>query len=103
VSVITIFRSRLRPGVENEYLPWAKRMLELVEQAPGFLALKSFEAPDGEQVTLVEFETEAAALAWRHHPEHLEAQTLGREKFYAEYELLTGIPHRAMRFRREPE
>lgn len=101
MAVMTIFRSRLRPGVEADYLPLAKRMVELAERAPGFVALKSFEASDGEHVTLVEFETEAHALAWRHHPEHLEAQTLGREKFYQEYELLTGVPHRHMRFRRE--
>ena len=100
--MITIFRSRLRPGVEGEYLPWAQRMLDLAEKAPGFLGLKSFEASDGEQLTVVEFASEADALAWRQHPDHLEAQNLGREKFYEEYELLTGVPNRVMRFRREP-
>jgi heme-degrading monooxygenase HmoA len=85
--VITIFRSRLRAKYADEYVAWAERIHGLAETMPGFVAIKTFTAPDGERVSLVEFATEAAHEAWRSHPEHREAQRLGRERFYAEYRI----------------
>jgi glutathione S-transferase len=38
-------------------------------------------------VTVATFDTEQDAVAWKQHPEHLEAQRLGRERFYEWYEL----------------
>ena len=51
--VLTIFRSRLRPGVEPEYGRVAERMDQLAAQMPGFLGIKTFEAADGERVSIV--------------------------------------------------
>jgi heme-degrading monooxygenase HmoA len=85
--IITIFRSRLRPEHEAEYHHVANRMDELARSMPGFVAIKTFAAPDGERVSIVEFESEETQTAWRQHPEHREAQRLGREKFYSEFNL----------------
>ncbi|HEY9785178.1 MAG TPA: antibiotic biosynthesis monooxygenase [Candidatus Obscuribacterales bacterium] len=85
--VLVIFRSRLREGVENEYGPVAKRMSELVSGMPGFISFKTFAAPDGERVSIMEFETEEAVEAWRKHSEHLVAQQRGRQEFYSEYQV----------------
>ena len=38
--------------------------------------------------SLVEFESPEHLRAWREHPEHREAQRIGRERFYEEYERL---------------
>lgn len=96
--VLTIFRSRLRPGSEREYARVAERMDELAAQQPGFLGIKTFVAPDGERVSLVEFAAAADALAWRNHPEHREAQRLGREQFYAAYDVIVCTPLRRYTF-----
>ena len=96
--VLTIFRSRLRPDVESEYGLVAERMDHLAAQMPGFLGIKTFQAGDGERVSIVEFATGAEALAWRNHPEHREAQRLGREQFYAEYDVIVCTPLRRYTF-----
>jgi heme-degrading monooxygenase HmoA len=83
--IVTVFRSRLSPGVQDEYGPMAKRMSELVRGIPGYVSHKGFVAEDGERVTLVEFETEDALQAWRVHPEHATAKRRGIESLFAEY------------------
>jgi len=85
--VITIFRSRLRPENEPAYQEVAARMHDLALQMPGFISIKTFAAPDGERVSLVEFESEETHQAWRRHPEHQAAQKLGRELFYSEFQI----------------
>jgi heme-degrading monooxygenase HmoA len=85
--VITIFRSRLRPENEEAYQRTAARMHELAQQMPGFISIKTFNAADGERVSIVEFESEATHDAWRRHPEHQEAQRLGRERYYSEFQI----------------
>ena len=37
--------------------------------------------------SIVEFASEETHNAWRGHPEHREAQRLGREKFYSEFSI----------------
>ena len=85
--VVVIFRSRLREDFIDEYRELAPRMLELARSMPGFISFKSFEAEDGVRISIIEFEDLDAVKAWREHPEHLEAQRLGRKKFYAQYHL----------------
>ena len=88
--VIVLFRSRLRPDAGEEYADTSKRMLEIASRMPGFVSFKSFDAPDGERVSLIEFESEEAVAAWGSHPDHLKAQQRGREQFYSEYRIQVG-------------
>jgi heme-degrading monooxygenase HmoA len=85
--VLTVFRSRLRPDAVDDYGATAQRMLELARTMPGFVDFKTFEAPDGERVSLIAFESLDAQRAWREHPEHRQAQTLGRVRFYSSYSI----------------
>jgi len=85
--VITIFRSRLRPEHAEEYERLAPRIRALAESMPGFVSCKTFTAADGERVSIEVFESQETQDAWRNHPEHREAQRLGREKFYAEFRI----------------
>jgi len=98
--VLTIFRSRLRPEAQEEYERWARRMDELAAQMPGFIGIKTFAADDGERVSIVEFASNADALGWQRHPEHREAQRLGRERFYAQFEVIVCTPLRRYSFQR---
>ena len=99
---LTIFRSRLRPEARDEYVLWAERMDRLARQMPGFVGIKTFQAADGERVSIVEFASDAESLAWRQQPEHLEAQRLGRDRFYAEYEVIVCRPLRRYTFLSPP-
>jgi heme-degrading monooxygenase HmoA len=83
--IVTIFRSRLNPDVQDEYAPMAKEMSDLARTIPGYVAHKGFVAEDGERVTIVEFETEDALQAWRRHPEHGKAKRRGIERFFTAY------------------
>lgn len=85
--ILTIFRSRLMPGVDDVYLPVAARMDDLAASMPGYVAHKEFVADDGERLTLVAFDSEEATQAWRMHPEHQAAQRQGRDTFYSEYRI----------------
>jgi heme-degrading monooxygenase HmoA len=83
--IVTIFRSRLRPEHLAEYEPYAEHIETLARAMPGFLSIKGYTAADGERVSLVEFADRESHEAWRRHPEHVEAQRLGRARFYIEF------------------
>lgn len=86
--MLVVFRSRLRPQVDLEALgALGARMHALATQMPGFVSYKDYASEDGESVTVVLFESESTLLAWREHPEHREAQRLGRERYFASYEV----------------
>jgi heme-degrading monooxygenase HmoA len=85
--IVTVFRSRLRPEAVPEYHETARRMVELARTMPGFVDFKSFEADDGERVSIITFDSMQTHRAWRDHPEHRKAQRLGRERFYAAYDI----------------
>ncbi len=85
--IVTVFRSRLRSGVEQEMEALGQRMYEIASNMPGFVSYKDYMAGDGEIVTLVEFATLQALEAWRDHPEHQVAQQRGRAEFFAEYHI----------------
>ncbi len=98
--VLAVFRSRLRPEFDDEFQALATRMLELARSMPGFISYKVFASDDGERASLIEFETAEQLRAWREHPEHREAQRLGRERFYTSYTLQVAEPGRESRFER---
>ena len=97
--VITVFRSRLKDGVQDEYGPMAARMSELAKGMPGYISHKAFTAADGERVTIVEFENEESLRAWSVHEEHAAAKHRGREAFYSEYDIKTCTVIRARSFK----
>jgi heme-degrading monooxygenase HmoA len=97
--VVIVFRSRLRTGVDPSPLePLGIRLYELASGMPGFISYKDFAAADGENVTIVEFESLETLAAWRDHPEHVDAQRLGREHYFAEYQIHVCTPVRSYRY-----
>ncbi len=83
--IVTVFRSRLQPGVRDEYVALVERMERIARTMPGYISHQGFFADDGERVTIVEFENEEGLRAWRTNPEHIAAQKLARQKYYTEY------------------
>lgn len=85
--IVTVFRSRLNPETQEEYLLVSARMSELAKTIPGYVSHKGFVAQDGERVTIVEFETAEGMRTWATHPEHVEAKKKGRDSFFSEYRI----------------
>ena len=85
--VVVLFRTRLCDDAGPDYAPLAERMLSLAQAMPGFVSFRHYGAPDGERLSVVEFDSPETAQAWRDHPEHREAQRRGRSDFYTWYRL----------------
>lgn len=71
--------------VDDEYSETAERMIELAETMPGFLGAES--ARDGLGITVSYWESMDAIIAWKQHPEHVDAMKRGREEWYEAYTL----------------
>jgi len=97
--LVIVFRSRLKPGLRDEYVALVDRMAALARTMPGYISHKGFFADDGERVTIVEFEHEEGLRAWRRNPEHVAAQKLAREKYYTEYHVQVCTLDRASQFK----
>lgn len=87
-TILTVFRSRLRPDAvalgDHEL---ADDMERQARAMPGFLGFTTFTADDGERVSVVEFDSIDSHTRWRDHPQHRAAQRRGCEDFYAEYRI----------------
>jgi heme-degrading monooxygenase HmoA len=81
--LVVIFRAKIR-SLDEQYVAVAARMRELALSRFGCLEFHAVsEGPD--EVALSYWPDEASIKAWRAHPEHVEAQRLGREKWYESY------------------
>ena len=85
--IVTVFRSRLKPGNADEYYSLAGRMGSLAKSMPGYISHKVFVAEDGERVTIVEFADAQSQRAWATQVDHVAAKKKGRADFYREYKL----------------
>jgi heme-degrading monooxygenase HmoA len=87
MTVVTVFRSRLLPGVDEAYHEVATEMSRLVRLVDGFIDERFYEAADGERVTIARFQSMESEQAWARNPDHLAAQRHGRDEFYSWYEI----------------
>jgi heme-degrading monooxygenase HmoA len=101
--LVTVFRSRLRPGFKDEYVSLVDKIAAIARTMPGYISHKGFFADDGERVTIVEFEHEEGLRAWRTNPEHLAAQKLARTKHYTEYHVQVCRLEREAKFKASEE
>ncbi len=96
--VVVVFRSRLQDEVPESFEALRDRMMEIAKSMPGFISYKVYSNEDGERVSIHEWETEDHLKAWREHPEHVEAQNLGKTDYYSEYTLYVLNDPRESRF-----
>ncbi|WP_213941150.1 antibiotic biosynthesis monooxygenase [Pseudomonas sp. dw_612] len=94
-----IFTS-LRTDGDQGYAEAAGRMLELAREQPGFLGVESARGEDGLGITVSYWESEAAILAWKHHPEHSAIRERGRAMWYAQCHTRVCRVDRAYEFKR---
>jgi heme-degrading monooxygenase HmoA len=92
--------ANVRSAADPEgYGATAGRMVELASSMPGFLGIESVRAADGAGITVSYWESEAAIREWKAEAEHREARRLGRERWYAGFELRVCRVERAYGFR----
>ena len=89
MPVVTLFWSRFRDDIdESAYRADADRVHALARSAPGFISIKTYQAEDGERLSVVMFETEAQQVDFRKLAEHRAAQQRGRDTYYQSYRLM---------------
>jgi heme-degrading monooxygenase HmoA len=89
-----IFTSR-RAAVTSGYEAMAAAMFAAVREQPGFLGVDS--ARDGVGITVSYWVDDDAARAWKQVAEHLVAQRLGHDLWYADYHVRVATVHRDYR------
>jgi len=75
--------SSVRSEVGDGYAETAARMIELATQQPGFLGVESVREELG--ITISYWSDLESIRQWKTQAEHLEAQKMGREKWYTDY------------------
>jgi heme-degrading monooxygenase HmoA len=88
-EIVTVFRNRLRPEASGEYAATSARVDALARTMPGHIDSKT-----------VTFADRASHDAWRLHPDHVEAQREGIEKFYETYAIQVAEVTRSHTFTR---
>lgn len=82
---VVIFTSTLSEAAGYETA--AERMLELVQQQPGFLGFESARGEDGLGITVSYWDSEESIRAWRDQPEHAATRKRGRDTWYSSFHL----------------
>ncbi|MDX3455304.1 antibiotic biosynthesis monooxygenase [Streptomyces sp. ME02-8801-2C] len=91
-----------RPAEDLEgYAAMSERMAELGEAQPGYLGRESMTDEQGRDLVVIYYTDEAAITAWKAHPEHLEAQRLGRQRWYSSYSVEVARVERAYAYSRD--
>lgn len=73
-----------RTEVDEGYAEMSKRMVELAQKQPGYLGMDSARS-GGTGITVSYWTSEEAIRQWKSNSDHLEAQRMGREKWYSNY------------------
>ncbi len=96
-----VFTSRRTPEDSAGYAAMAEQMANLAAEQPGYLGIESTRAADGVGITVSYWESTEAIENWHRNAEHRIAQRLGREKWYAGFQLRICRVERAYTFDRD--
>lgn len=83
---------------DDGYAAMADAMEALAARQPGYIGIDSARGPDGVGITVSYWESLDAIRAWKENAEHAVAQRLGRERWYAAFELRIAKVERAYGF-----
>ena len=72
-----------RTEVEAGYAEMATKMVELAKAQPGYIGMESARSEIG--ITVSYWESLEAIANWKQNLDHLDAQFLGRQKWYENY------------------
>lgn len=86
-EIAVIFASRRTDADEPGYAATSRAMEALAARQPGYRGIDSARGGDGFGITVSWWESDAAAKAWRDHPEHRAIREQGRAIWYDSYEI----------------
>jgi heme-degrading monooxygenase HmoA len=84
-AIAVIFLSTRSGDDPGGYADAAAAMEALARRQPGFIGVDSARGSDGVGITVSYWTDEAAAVAWRAHPEHAAIRDRGRAAWYTDY------------------
>lgn len=84
---IAVIFTSVRSDDQEGFSDMDKRTFEEVERSPGYLGAESYSADGGRHVTIAYFRSEEDVATWKSNTLHLEAQELGRKRWYKEYRI----------------
>jgi len=85
--VIILFRSKLTPAAGEDYAAMNAELETSVQKMSGFVAVKHFNAADGERLTVVWWRDRETLSAWQTDQRHLVAKGAGRKDWYQYYKI----------------
>jgi heme-degrading monooxygenase HmoA len=86
-TVAVIFVAQRTTDDDAGYGAAAVAMDALAAEQPGYVGIDSVRGTDGLGITVSYWADDAAAKAWRDHPDHAAIRDQGRERWYAHYDL----------------
>jgi len=86
-DIAVIFASTRIAADQDGYQRAAQLMAALAERQPGYRGMQSTRGADGFGITVSYWADDAAAIAWRDHPEHTAIREQGRAQWYSSYSL----------------
>ena len=96
--------SSTRTSDDQGYDDMASKMVALAAHHDGFLGVESARDSNGFGITNSFWRDEASILKWKAAVDHIEAQNLGKDRWYSHYNVRIGIVERAYGFDRfEPK
>lgn len=99
-QIAVIFVAQRTAEDPDGYAQAADAMVALAARQPGFAGIDSVRGADGLGITISYWADDAAAIAWRDHPDHARIRDLGRERWYEHYDLQVARVERGYRWRR---
>ena len=96
MTYIVIFRAKVRE-FDQEYSRMAEQMRELALSQFGCLEFHSL-TEGNDEIALSYWPSEEHIRAWKAHADHLQAQRLGRERWYESYSVEVAQVTRHYRF-----
>ena len=97
-----IITSQLTGEDRAQYEEMARRMAELGVQQPGYLGREGMTDGQGRDLTVIYYTDDESIRAWKADVEHLEAQRLGKSRWYECYTVEVARVERAYAFSRAP-
>jgi heme-degrading monooxygenase HmoA len=100
-QVAVLFVSQRSDADATGYAQAAATMDALAATQPGYAGVESVRGSGGIGITISYWTDEAAAIAWRNHPDHARIREQGRERWYDWYAVQVVEVTRSYGWRRE--
>jgi heme-degrading monooxygenase HmoA len=101
-EIAVIFASTRTEFGQDSYELAAQAMAALAERQSGYRGMQSTRGADGFGITVSYWADDAAAIAWRDHPEHTAIREQGRAHWYSSYSLEVARVERAYAWSKAP-